>query len=1249
MNRKSILVFLLSIFLHGCISQKPFYNKKETDWNTKEIPNIPLKYSAYLLGGFGDKKKNMSPEVFSILNKQIEEADTNHITIFLNDDVYGKGLPDEADTKRKSAEEKIDAKLEYLKNDKGRILFIPGDEVNVKKKKKRADNALRAQHYVENKLKRNNIFLPSDDCPGPMEITLTEDLIVVPLNTSYWLREKDERNNNCKIKNFGEWIGEVKDVLDNNQRKNILVPGHHPLLNAGNHGGFYSLKQHLFPLTELNKNLYVPLPVIGSLYVFFRSGIGTNGDIAHPRYKMLRKNLLKTIREYNNVVYASGHENNLQYFKYNKLDFIITNSRKDVSHAARINRAYFTDAEKGIAKLSYLQNGEVWLEMFVPDKDIPQGKVAYRKRLKDNVYGKPNDSTRIESSEQIKDSTILTAADSSLGASKFKELWLGKHYRNAWTTPVDVPLIDLRTEQGGLEILKKGGGMQTKSLRLRSPKGEEFYLRSVVKYPERLLGEIMLNTIVSDVVKDQTSTTHPYSPYVVDDLSQSAGILHSNAKMVFIPNDKLLAEYRKDFANTLALFEKRAGGKLLPEGNFGYAKEAIGSDEMLENIHKDNAVMVDDYAFLKSRLFDMWINDWDRHEGQWQWGVIECTENDEQCKKLKAKQQYYIPIPKDRDQAFAKFDGIIPWLAGRKWAVRKFQHFNYDIRDVPGLNFNARNIDHALLTELSHDDWNRMASELKNELTDEKIEHSIRQMPGAIYELDGPEIESKLKSRRDRLQSIADRYYDYLAKEVDVVGSDKKEIFEVTRLDNLSTSVKVFDNADGKKGQLLYDRTFNRKETNEVRLYGMGDNDIITITGKTKKGILIRVMGGDGKDSIVDDSQVRGWGHKTKVYDAKHKNIIDRSCETRVIKPASGHENDYDFYDNDYNLFAPATFFGYNIDDGLFLGGGVVIRRESFRKKPYKSLQRIVGNVAVNTVTFNLKYTGDFIDVFGKWGINTEASLLAPKANNNFFGLGNETERLSISRLYYKLKQNEVDVFPGLKRYLGKHHSVKAGPHYQYISIEKTPDKFITSPEGQPYISDFTSRNYGGGKLEYQFTHIDDSVITLRGIKWITSVLMQREFKEASLTSTNIESQVCLYIPFGIRATVAVRAGGATRIGDFEFYHANTLGAQDINRGSGNLRGYLRNRYSGRTSAYLNTDLRVKLFAFRTYLFPAHFGVLGFYDQARVWNEHEASNTWHNSFGGGMWFDPFAKAVINITYGISKEDGLLSIGIGFLF
>jgi hemolysin activation/secretion protein len=162
-------------------------------------------------------------------------------------------------------------------------------------------------------------------------------------------------------------------------------------------------------------------------------------------------------------------------------------------------------------------------------------------------------------------------------------------------------------------------------------------------------------------------------------------------------------------------------------------------------------------------------------------------------------------------------------------------------------------------------------------------------------------------------------------------------------------------------------------------------------------------------------------------------------------------------------------------------------------------------------------------------------------------------------------------------------------------------------------------------------------------------VTAEREWKKDALAPTKLESELSFYIPIPNHSTLAFRAGGAHLFGNFEFYRANTLGGQDVEREGGNLRGYLRGQYAGRSAVYFNTDLRIKLISFRTYLFPARFGVLGFYDQGRVWADGEKSNTWHSGYGWGLWLNPFGKAIINLTRGISKEEKLYTLNIGFLF
>ena len=93
-------------------------------------------------------------------------------------------------------------------------------------------------------------------------------------------------------------------------------------------------------------------------------------------------------------------------------------------------------------------------------------------------------------------------------------LLLGSHYRDLWTTPISVPVLDLATFAGGLEPLKVGGGMQTKSLRFRGADGREYVFRSLIKDPTQRLPAELRPTIAGRISRDQVSAIHPAGPLV---------------------------------------------------------------------------------------------------------------------------------------------------------------------------------------------------------------------------------------------------------------------------------------------------------------------------------------------------------------------------------------------------------------------------------------------------------------------------------------------------------------------------------------------------------------------------------------------------------------------------------------------------------------------------------------------------------------------------------------------------------------
>ncbi len=289
------------------------------------------------------------------------------------------------------------------------------------------------------------------------------------------------------------------------------------------------------------------------------------------------------------------------------------------------------------------------------------------------------------------DSTISIPANAQYNKiSKLNRFLLGEHFRKEWATSVEVEILNLDSLPEKLTPTRMGGGNQTKSLRLESDNGREYVLRSINKDPSKALPAEFVGTFADAIVQDQISSSNPYAPLMVAELAGVAGIFHTTPKIVFVEKATRLGEFNEVFANSMALFEERPSGDQVPNVAFDFAKRIINSENLFQNIFEDKDYQVDGMAFLKARLFDMWIGDWDRHEDQWVWAAFKSGDK-----------TIYKPIPRDRDQAFAKLDGLLPQIAARKWAVRRTQNFDYTIRDIFGLNMSGNAIDRLFTTELT--------------------------------------------------------------------------------------------------------------------------------------------------------------------------------------------------------------------------------------------------------------------------------------------------------------------------------------------------------------------------------------------------------------------------------------------------------------------------------------------------------------------------------------------------------------------
>src|SRR5688572_23100582 len=279
-------------------------------------------------------------------------------------------------------------------------------------------------------------------------------------------------------------------------------------------------------------------------------------------------------------------------------------------------------------------------------------------------------------------------------------LW-GRHYRKEWATPGRFPVLKLDSVAGGLKPYEAGGGNQTSTLRLRNPQGREYVLRSINKNFDKVLPDIYRNTFVEKLLNDQVSSVHPYAALSVPGMADAAGIYHTKPVIVYVPRQPALDTFNEKFGDGLYLFEQRPDENWEDAPNFGNAKNIIGTERLLERLKESASFGVDQPAYVKARLFDMLIGDWGRHEDQWRWAAFEA-----------GGKTVYKPIPRDRDQLFTVFDGVLLNMALSGAGMGHIQSFGSRIDDVSSYNFPARYIDRRLTNETTLQQWTDAARSL---------------------------------------------------------------------------------------------------------------------------------------------------------------------------------------------------------------------------------------------------------------------------------------------------------------------------------------------------------------------------------------------------------------------------------------------------------------------------------------------------------------------------------------------------------
>jgi hypothetical protein len=280
---------------------------------SSSIPN--LAYRVYLIGDTGGANAPGTVPALNRLRETLRGEGENSAVVFLGDNIYCCGLPDSASAGRAKAEMRLNESFSALDGFSGRTIFIPGNHDWGDAGAYDASTLKRQQDAVEERFGEGS-FQPQDGLSGPVEVKLTDMIRLVVLDTQWWMMDEKPygESGDYEIEEDGDMILAVRDLLAKRDDEHVLMVGHHPLISFGEHGGSFPLVDHIFPLRQLNDRAWIPLPGIGSLYPLVRSVAGFDQDLSNERYRDLRESLLTLFnRHTGRLVYASGHEHNLQH------------------------------------------------------------------------------------------------------------------------------------------------------------------------------------------------------------------------------------------------------------------------------------------------------------------------------------------------------------------------------------------------------------------------------------------------------------------------------------------------------------------------------------------------------------------------------------------------------------------------------------------------------------------------------------------------------------------------------------------------------------------------------------------------------------------------------------------------------------------------------------------------------------------------------------------------------------------------
>tara|TARA_R110002051_G_scaffold314666_1_gene391983 strand:+ start:37160 stop:40708 length:3549 start_codon:yes stop_codon:yes gene_type:complete len=1162
-------------------------------------PEKPIAHIFYAIGNLGQGISS-DEKVIKGLEATINSENHEATIVFLGNNASKNGFSKSDD----SSQENLKSQIRSLKNFKGEVYYIPGST----DWRQGLKGVKEQQVFLDSLSYKKAVLLPKDGCPlKKIKIDKLVDLLILD---SQWVLQNWDRipnmNSECDIKSKSDFYESVEHEIRKSEGKTVIIAMSHPIASYGQLNGYFDFginSQHL-----PNKN-----------------------------YRELSTRLLTIAKQFPNIVFLSGEEQNLQYILEHQTPIIISGASPLLSSVKHNKNLKFGSSELGFAKITSYRDGSLWLSFYGDSNNFGEPIFSSEVIQASKEQTIEEDYRELDLPEYVFKS--IYEPEELKRSIVFKGLW-GEHYRNDYLKKIKIKTAILDTLFGGLKPIRQGGGHQTNSIRLISANGKEFVMRSAKKsalrfiqyflYKSHYLDSSVENTYAVELVQDYWTTANPFGSLTVADLSEAIGIYHSNPHLFYVPKQRALGIYNDAYGDKMYFIEERINLNSIEVSDSIFDQNSISTTELLQEMRRNPKTKIDESLYIRSRLFDNIIGDFDRHADQWRW--------------LKTKEidgsAIYTSMPRDRDQVFSNFDGLmLGAITTLNPPLRFMQVYTKKYKSVRWFNDAGDDVDLAVLRNDFEQDWVREARYLKKNLTEEVVDMAFRKFPNEIEREEIFKLREALLGRINAIEKNAIDYYRHLRSRIIVKGSDKKDRFVITRKAHGITNIKIFDAAQINTVTPYFDRDYNAQITKEIWIYGLNGQDDFKEIGKGNNPIAIKIIGGQDNDNY-------------NIFYARHLKVFDQKSQSNSFQTPvkkllydDYQLNTYDFMKNRRDVSSIFPLVQYNPDDGTGVGFRYNYTKNSLVRNPFTQDHLISLSFFSATSGVEVNYYGEFAAVFNHLNLILNAGFHSPNYTNNFFGLGNQTKNLDdiFDKEFNQVRIRSFFFSPSLI-YRGYQHSeVRFGLQFENTKVERTANRYIDIAPVDPKF--FIDQNFLSINASYEYANFTKRSFPKKGIGlkctggYTTNLDKKRSYAylipELSLTNqlNTIGSLV-----------FATKFKAHFNFNDsYEFYQAATIGAND------GLRGFRKQRFSGNHSYYQTSDVRYSFGELPNSIIPTSFGVYAGFDYGRVWISDDDSKIWHTSQGGGLFFNLAEFTSSYIAYFNSKDGGRISFGINLTF